>query len=225
MPEFFSLFFLEKVLIESKIISVCRAISSFISSLRRRRTRVRRSFSGDWKSIFSKSLIRLMYCSITSRLAPGLAPEIASQTCTIGEINVTGNTNTRDKVVRRELRLFEGELYNETNKRKSLANVRRLGFFDNVEFQNKVSSEGSDVMDLDVNVKERFNSFGKKVFNYLYTSTTQEDLKVFIEEQVLKGNDWMKNKRNTFCNEEVLPKNGNTASENIYYQIKCSINL
>lgn len=74
---------------------------------------------------------------------------------TIGEINVTGNTNTRDKVVRRELRLYEGELYNETNKRKSLANVRRLGFFDNVEFQNKVSPDGSDIMDLDVNVKER----------------------------------------------------------------------
>lgn len=74
---------------------------------------------------------------------------------TIGEINVVGNTNTRDKVVRRELRIFEGELYNETEKRKSQANVRRLGFFDNVEFQNKVSYEGSDVMDLNIDVKER----------------------------------------------------------------------
>lgn len=73
----------------------------------------------------------------------------------LGEINVKGNTNTRDKVVRRELRIFEGELYNETEKRKSLANIRRLGFFDNVEFQQKVSSKGSDVMDLDVQVEER----------------------------------------------------------------------
>jgi outer membrane protein insertion porin family len=73
----------------------------------------------------------------------------------IGEINVTGNTNTRDKVVRRELRIFEGELYNETEKRKSLANVRRLGFFDNVEFQSQVSPEGTDVMDINVDVKER----------------------------------------------------------------------
>ncbi len=74
---------------------------------------------------------------------------------TIGEINVIGNTNTRDKVVRRELRIFEGELYNETEKRKSIANVKRLGFFDNVEFQNKVSPYGSDIMDLNIDVKER----------------------------------------------------------------------
>jgi len=74
---------------------------------------------------------------------------------TMGEINVVGNTNTRDKVVRRELRIFEGELYNETNNRKSLANVRRLGFFENVEFQKKVSSEAPDIMDLNIDVKER----------------------------------------------------------------------
>lgn len=74
---------------------------------------------------------------------------------TIGEINVKGNTNTRDKVVRRELRLYEGELYSETEKRKSLANVKRLGFFDNVEFQQGVSGDGADVMDIDVDVKER----------------------------------------------------------------------
>ncbi len=73
----------------------------------------------------------------------------------IGEINIVGNTNTRDKVLRRELRIFEGELYNETEKRKSLANVRRLGFFDSVEFQNKVSPYGSHIMDLNIKVKER----------------------------------------------------------------------
>jgi len=73
----------------------------------------------------------------------------------IGEINVVGNNITRDKVVRREMRLLEGELYNETNKRKSYANVRRLGFFDNVDFQTKVSKQGSDIMDLDINVEER----------------------------------------------------------------------
>ncbi len=46
-----------------------------------------------------------------------------------GKITVTGNTKTRDKVVRRELRIKEGELYNETRKRKSEENVKRLGYF------------------------------------------------------------------------------------------------
>ena len=73
----------------------------------------------------------------------------------IGEINVIGNSITRDKVVRRELRLYEGELYNETGKRFSYANVKRLGFFDSVDFQTKVSNKATDVMDIDINVEER----------------------------------------------------------------------
>lgn len=73
----------------------------------------------------------------------------------LGEINMKGNTKTRDKVVRRELRIYEGELYNETNKRTSIANVRRLGFFDNVDFQAKPSEEDPSVMDMDIKVEER----------------------------------------------------------------------
>ena len=73
----------------------------------------------------------------------------------IGEMDVVGNSITRDKVVRRELRIYEGELYNETAKRKSLANVRRLGFFDNVEFQTKSSDIDASLMDIDIDVEER----------------------------------------------------------------------
>jgi len=72
----------------------------------------------------------------------------------------------------------------------------------------------------DDKIKERFNSFGKEVFNYLYTGKSKEDLNLFIKNQVLNGNDWMKNKRNNFLKEEILPKDGKTASQNIYYQIK-----
>ncbi|MCB0342308.1 MAG: outer membrane protein assembly factor BamA, partial [Bdellovibrionales bacterium] len=73
----------------------------------------------------------------------------------IGEINVVGNTTTRDKVVRRELRIREGELYNETRKRESLANVQRLGYFDEVNFNVKTPKGRSDIMDIDIMVKER----------------------------------------------------------------------
>src|SRR5690606_24325212 len=31
----------------------------------------------------------------------------------MGDINILGNTKTRDKVIRRQIRLIEGELYNE----------------------------------------------------------------------------------------------------------------
>lgn len=72
-----------------------------------------------------------------------------------GRINVIGNTKTRDKVVRRELKINEGELYNETRRRKSLENIQRLGFFDETNFKTSVDPERNDVMNIDISVKER----------------------------------------------------------------------
>jgi outer membrane protein insertion porin family len=73
----------------------------------------------------------------------------------IGKINVLGNTKTRDKVVRRELRIVEGELYNETRKRESYDNVKRLGYFEEVNFNTKTPKGRLDLMDIDIVVKER----------------------------------------------------------------------
>ncbi len=93
----------------------------------------------------------------------------------IGKINVIGNSKTRDKVLRRELRLREGELYNETRKRESEANVQRLGFFEEVNFNTKTPRGRDDLMDIDIVVKERntgtiqvgagYSSFAGFVFN------------------------------------------------------------
>lgn len=73
----------------------------------------------------------------------------------LGRIQTKGNTKTRDKVVRRELRIAEGELYNETRKRKSEGNVKRLGYFDDVAFTSKTFPDDPSRMDLDIVVKER----------------------------------------------------------------------
>ncbi len=70
-------------------------------------------------------------------------------------INVIGNTKTRDKVIRRELKVREGELYNETRKRESLENVKRLGFFEDVNFNVSTPAENQDWMNVDIVVKER----------------------------------------------------------------------
>jgi outer membrane protein insertion porin family len=72
-----------------------------------------------------------------------------------GQITITGNSKTRDKVVRRELRILEGELYNETRRRRSLENVQRLGFFDDVSFKTSVNSQDPNRMDVEVVIKER----------------------------------------------------------------------
>jgi outer membrane protein insertion porin family len=73
----------------------------------------------------------------------------------LNKINVLGNTKTRDKVVRRELRVVEGELYNETRRRESLENVKRLGYFEEVNFNTKTPKGRMDLMDIDIVVKER----------------------------------------------------------------------
>jgi outer membrane protein insertion porin family len=69
-------------------------------------------------------------------------------------INITGNTVTRDKVIRRELKVIEGEYFSGKGLKESTRNLHRLGFFENVEVETKKGSQ-DDLMVLNINVKER----------------------------------------------------------------------
>lgn len=74
-----------------------------------------------------------------------------------GEIRVLGNTKTYDKVVRRELRIYEGELFSGSKLRISKERVERLGFFAPGEVLfNQVPRRGrDDLLDIEINIKER----------------------------------------------------------------------
>ena len=69
------------------------------------------------------------------------------------KIQIVGNTKTRDKVIRRELRVAEGELYNSTGLSKSRDRLKRTGYFKEVDFS---TSRGStdETLNLDVKVEE-----------------------------------------------------------------------
>ena len=74
-----------------------------------------------------------------------------------GKITMKGNTKTRDKVIRRELKIHEGEMYSGSKLRTSKDNVNRLGFFqpESVVF-NTITRKGTDnVLDVEVSIKER----------------------------------------------------------------------
>ncbi len=86
----------------------------------------------------------------------------------VGKITVTGNTRTKDKVIRRELRIDEGELYSGSRKRESKENVTRLGFFDSVEFHQSTSKADPRVVDIEIKVRER--STGQLVIGAGYAS-------------------------------------------------------
>ncbi|WP_236015228.1 outer membrane protein assembly factor BamA [Geomonas anaerohicana] len=76
------------------------------------------------------------------------------QKVTIDRINISGNVKSRDKVVRRELRLDEGDQYSSTALKKSKQNLMNTGFF---EEANVATAKGSapDKLDLNVEVKEK----------------------------------------------------------------------
>ncbi len=73
---------------------------------------------------------------------------------TVERIEVVGNTKTRDKVIRRELRIGEGDIYSGSGVRTSKARVTALGFFESVDITSRQGSR-PDTMVLEVAVKEK----------------------------------------------------------------------
>ena len=75
----------------------------------------------------------------------------------------------------------------------------------------------------DSKVLERFNTFGQKVLENWYKARKEEDIERFICDIVQGENDYLKNERNLFFKNKILPSNGKTASENIYNELKSAL--
>ncbi len=69
-------------------------------------------------------------------------------------IEIAGNIKTRDKVIRREMRVYEQELFSATKLKESMRNLRRLEYFEDVNFSTTPGS-APDRMNLKVTIKER----------------------------------------------------------------------
>lgn len=72
----------------------------------------------------------------------------------IGRINISGNSKTRDKVIRREMRLDEGDLYSKKALKRSYDRINNLNFFESIDIVPE-RRQTEPVMDLDVKVKEK----------------------------------------------------------------------
>jgi outer membrane protein insertion porin family len=77
----------------------------------------------------------------------------AGEVVNIRRIDIAGNSKTRDKIIRRELAVTEGQRFSGTGLQRSKRNVRRLGFFDEVDLTTN-RTEKPDEVDLLVKVKE-----------------------------------------------------------------------
>ena len=73
----------------------------------------------------------------------------------VRRINVSGNTRTRDEVIRREFRQFESSWYDGSKIKLSRDRVDRLGYFREVGIETNEVPGTPDQVDLTVNIKEK----------------------------------------------------------------------
>jgi outer membrane protein insertion porin family len=69
-------------------------------------------------------------------------------------IEIRGNSKTRDKVIRREMEVAEGELFHETNLEKSRRRITALGYFERVDISTEQGS-APNRMNVYIEVSER----------------------------------------------------------------------
>ncbi|TPE52823.1 outer membrane protein assembly factor BamA [Maribrevibacterium harenarium] len=85
---------------------------------------------------------------LTYHITPG--PQVY-----VRRINFSGNTETRDEVLRREMTQFEGALATHSKIQASKRAIERLGFFGNVDLRTRPVPGTTDQVDLDVTVEEQ----------------------------------------------------------------------
>lgn len=102
----------------------------------------------------------------------------------VERINVKGNTRTLDKIIRREIRVAEGDPYNKVLIDRSKARVKALDYFTEVEIEDKPGS-APDRTELDVTVKEK--ATGSFSIGVGVSSTENFILDFSIEERNLMG--------------------------------------
>jgi len=86
----------------------------------------------------------------------------------VERINITGNVRTLDSVIRREIRLVEGDAFNSAKLRRSRQRIQNLGYFGKVEVNNIRGSEPDKTI-LEIDVEEQ--STGEISFGLGFSSS------------------------------------------------------
>lgn len=103
----------------------------------------------------------------------------------VDRIEITGNVRTVDKVIRREMRLVEGDAFNAAKLRRSKQRLRELNFFEKAEVTNVPSEGAQDRTVIKVEVQEK--STGELSFGAGYSTTLGPLLEVSAKERNLLG--------------------------------------
>jgi outer membrane protein insertion porin family len=103
----------------------------------------------------------------------------------VRRINVTGNTRTRDEVIRREMRQMESAWYDGEKINKSRTRVDRLGYFDEVTVETPAVAGTTDQVDVNMNVKEK--PTGNIMLGAGFSSVDKFSLSGSVQQQNLFG--------------------------------------
>lgn len=102
----------------------------------------------------------------------------------IDSISIKGNVRTIDDVIRRELRLRDGDPYNITKINRSKQRIQNLGFFEKVEFNTRRIGD-SDKVELEIEVKEK--KTGELNFGIGYSTVDKATANIGLRERNLLG--------------------------------------
>ncbi|MDQ0568564.1 outer membrane protein insertion porin family [Variovorax paradoxus] len=103
----------------------------------------------------------------------------------VRRLNIGGNARTRDEVIRREFRQYEGAWYDGNKIKLSRDRVDRLGFFTEVNVETTEVPGSPDLVDLDVNVTEK--PTGSLQLGAGYSSTDKVSLSFGITQENVFG--------------------------------------
>lgn len=73
----------------------------------------------------------------------------------VRRMNLTGNTRTRDEVMRREMRQLESSWYDASKIERSRQRLDRLGYFEDVNVETPAVAGTTDQVDVNIDVKEK----------------------------------------------------------------------
>lgn len=102
----------------------------------------------------------------------------------VERVNVNNNVRTQDRVVRREMRLHEGDAFNRVLLERSERNIKGLNFFGEVEI-TETPGEDEDRIIIDVDVEEQ--STGELSLGVGYSSSEDFSAQFSIVERNLLG--------------------------------------
>jgi outer membrane protein insertion porin family len=103
----------------------------------------------------------------------------------VRKINITGNSKTKDEVIRREFRQLEDAWYDGPRIERSKVRVRRLNYFDNVTVETPPVPGSADQVDVEVSVTEK--STGNLLAGVGYSSDEGIVLNASISQENIFG--------------------------------------